>query len=107
MCKPNRTLNIFTTKCDCPSGTYDSGLPICPACNYKCNTCSSSTACIDCAGDRTGAPNCTTCPDGKFSGTTASCTDCGYKCATCVTSALNCLTCKGLNRNLNPPTCDC
>ncbi|KAL4445476.1 hypothetical protein ABPG74_004550 [Tetrahymena malaccensis] len=107
VCKPNRTKNIFTNNCDCPVGTYDSGLAICPACSFQCATCTNANTCTTCSGDRTGPPSCSTCPPGKYSGTQTNCSNCGYKCSTCSGSALNCLTCLGQNRISNPPSCDC
>lgn len=95
-----------TGACNCMDGYFDNGVELCSACNYKCLTCTSSTACVTCDSTKfrqQSLPNCP-CMSGYFDNSTATCAACPYYCTTC-SSATVCTSCDATRTSST--TCPC
>lgn len=109
-CSGNRHMEDF---CECPSGTFDDGVEVCPNCRIECDECQYTREnCIICSGDLVDPPACTEpipvaqsavvedVPVGS-----AKLITCAYNCETCSQSPGNCASC--VEHRENAPHCTC
>jgi hypothetical protein len=112
---PNRNTGF---NCRCRNGFYEDPLFIgdkskdCLECQNPCLNCYNQTLCLTCnqtdTNRRNNPPFCS-CIDGFYEGSDSdkTCEICNtIKCSTCITSADNCIICRGENRG-PPPACNC
>ena len=113
-CDTNRALNSSTKTCPCVPYFYDSGVAVCSACDYSCDTCNGLTlsSCLTCSTSnyRISAPSSgkCDCQTGYYDdGSNRLCLACIYSCLTC-TDALSCATCDSAkNRSTPASNCPC